>query len=59
MNTFPLHHQSATSRRDFLVRTGGGFGAVALAGMMGSERREACAVRPFGGCLILAGEQRT
>ncbi len=36
-----LHHQSAGSRRDFLVQTGGGFGAVALAGMMASENRSA------------------
>ncbi len=38
-----LHHQSAGSRRDFLVQTGGGFGAVALAGMMASEGRSASA----------------
>ena len=37
------HHQLASSRRDFLVQTGGGFGAVALAGMMASENRSASA----------------
>ena len=45
MNQFLTNHRTlATSRRDFLVRTGGGFGAVALAGMMGSELPEARAV---------------
>ena len=38
-----LHHQSVTTRRDFLVNTGGGFGAVALAGMMASEQQTAVA----------------
>ncbi len=37
------HHQLTNSRRDFLVQTGGGFGAVALAGMMASENRSALA----------------
>ena len=33
------HCQFLTSRRDFLCRAGGGFGAIALAGLMADERR--------------------
>ncbi|WP_010583662.1 DUF1501 domain-containing protein [Schlesneria paludicola] len=35
-----LHHRSAASRRDFLCRAGGGFGAIALAGMLAGERQQ-------------------
>ena len=35
------HFQSVTSRRDFLCRTGGGFGAIALAGLLASEQKPA------------------
>ena len=31
------HHERALSRRDFLLRAGGGFGALALAGLMGGR----------------------
>jgi hypothetical protein len=37
------HFQSVTSRRDFLCRTGGGFGAIALAGLLASEQKPAFA----------------
>ncbi|MFO0901006.1 MAG: DUF1501 domain-containing protein [Pirellulales bacterium] len=33
---FP-HHQHAQSRRDFLLRAGGGFGGLALAGLLGQN----------------------
>ncbi len=39
------HHHLATSRRDFLCRTGGGFGAIALAGLMASDRHLARAAQ--------------
>jgi hypothetical protein len=37
------HFQSAVSRRDFLRHAGGGFGAVALAGMIADQRSTAVA----------------
>ena len=37
------HCQSLTSRRDFLCRAGGGFGAIALAGLMADEQRRSAA----------------
>ena len=37
MNAIP-HHETLTNRRDILRRGGAGFGAVALAAMMGDER---------------------
>lgn len=33
----PPHHEFTTTRRDFLSRAGGGFGALALAHLMGSQ----------------------
>ena len=36
-----LHQRDAVNRRDFLVRAGGGFGAIALAGLMHDERTQA------------------
>lgn len=35
----PSHYESAQSRRQFLCRAGGGFGAIALAGLMAEERK--------------------
>lgn len=35
----PSHYESPQSRRQFLSRAGGGFGAIALAGLMAEERR--------------------
>ena len=32
------HHEMARSRRDFLTRAGGGFGALALSGLLGAGR---------------------
>ena len=52
MPAFTLpHFQSAVSRRDFLRRTGAGFGSVALAGLLAAERRtcgaaESASLRP-------------
>ena len=37
------HFQPAVSRRDFLCRTGGGFGAVALAGLLADDQRQTSA----------------
>src|ERR1700761_9096522 len=34
-----LHHRFAGNRREFLRRAGGGFGALALAGLMADERK--------------------
>jgi Protein of unknown function (DUF1501) len=41
MNAFRLHRECATSRRDFLARTGAGFGVVALASMLVEEQQSA------------------
>ena len=37
------HYQAATTRRDFLCRTGGGFGAIALAGLFADEQKRLAA----------------
>lgn len=37
------HHNPLTSRRDFLSRAGGGFGAIALTGMLADHHRPAAA----------------
>jgi hypothetical protein len=39
------HHEAATSRRDFLMRAGGGFGALALTDLMGSTPSRAATLR--------------
>ena len=36
-NSSPVHHERSTSRRDFLARAGGGFGAVALASLLSED----------------------
>ncbi|MEX0701685.1 MAG: DUF1501 domain-containing protein [Planctomycetales bacterium] len=36
-----LHHESTTTRRDFLARSGAGFGAIALAGLLAEEEARA------------------
>ena len=36
---FPAHHESTSNRREFLARAGGGFGALALAHLLGNESR--------------------
>jgi hypothetical protein len=41
------HHQSTTSRREFLARTGGGFGAIALAGLLADEHPSVMAAEPL------------
>ncbi len=38
-----MHYEHALSRRDFLHRTGAGFGAVALSGLMAAESRASAA----------------
>jgi hypothetical protein len=40
-----LHHESPTSRRDFLVRAGSGFGSLALMSLLQSDMRAADAHR--------------
>ena len=40
------HRRFESSRREFLCRAGGGFGAIALAGLMAEERRLAAATNP-------------
>ncbi len=40
------HHARATSRRDFLARAGGGFGLLALAGLLDAERASASVAGP-------------
>jgi Protein of unknown function (DUF1501) len=40
-----LHHVQATSRRDFLVRTGAGFGALAFASLLARDRAAAATGR--------------
>jgi hypothetical protein len=42
----PIHARRATSRRDFLLRAGGGFGAIALAAMLAEEQPVAAAPAP-------------
>ena len=34
----PVHHEAVTSRRDFLSRSGGGFGALALSALLADEQ---------------------
>jgi hypothetical protein len=40
------HHESPLSRRDFLSRAGGGFGALALSGLLGTENAPASPSAP-------------
>lgn len=47
MSRFP-HIEVPTTRREFLTRSGAGFGAVALAGMLAGETRAASAHGPSG-----------
>ena len=44
----PWHFESAVSRRDFLARAGGGFGAVALASLLASEAGAAASTSSVG-----------
>src|SRR5687767_724005 len=37
MSTRPPHHELLTTRRDFLTRAGGGFGALAFASLLARE----------------------
>src|SRR5487761_556516 len=39
LNYTAPHHEQPRSRRDFLLRAGGGFGALALASLLGDEAR--------------------
>ena len=45
------HREPASSRRDFLVRAGGGFGALALASMLAEETRGATSGPEISGVL--------
>jgi len=44
-----LHHESVTTRRDFLLRSGGGFGGLALGAMMATESTAAESMLPRTG----------
>ena len=46
MNAFLPHHDRPSSRRDFLARAGGGFGALALSAMLAGETKASTALRP-------------
>ncbi|MDA1016013.1 MAG: DUF1501 domain-containing protein [Planctomycetota bacterium] len=43
----PLHRELTTTRRDFLCRTGGGFGSIALAGLMADDSPLSAAERGY------------
>ena len=43
------HHESATTRRDFLLRSGAGFGGLALGAMMAAESTSAESMRARSG----------
>ena len=53
----PVHFESAQSRRDFLLRAGGGFGALALWSLM-SEQTVAAEAAASIGVNPLAAESR-
>src|SRR6187549_3863019 len=55
MNNSPFHRQrpagSPQSRREFLWRSGGGLGGIALAALLGREQAQASSVNPPVGVL--------
>lgn len=54
MNTSPFHRQlvaEPVSRREFLFRSGGGLGGIALASLLGNERLLAGSAAPTSGVL--------
>src|SRR5260370_2055445 len=49
MNSFPMpHHETPCSRRDFLTRSGGGFGLLVLFSLMEREGRAAAGAHAPG-----------
>src|SRR5947209_6486814 len=53
---FVPHHERPATRRDFLLRSGGGFGAMALAHLLQRESRSAAPPRAAGPASPLAAK---